>query len=110
MVFDAHRHIGVLPAYPFYGGPPVNPDTTARATVKQLIADLDAEGTERALVIPNYGVPDPDDRLLLQRAGDRGRPDRRPDPRRTVGLPAPRGRAAHRAGPARWPASPACGR
>ena len=59
MVFDAHRHIGVLPAYPFYGGPPVNPDTTARATVKQLVADLDAEGTERALVIPNYGVPDP---------------------------------------------------
>ncbi len=59
MVHDAHRHIGVLPAYPFYGGPPVNPDTTARATVKQLVADLDAEGTERALVIPNYGVPDP---------------------------------------------------
>ncbi|MGW3417322.1 amidohydrolase family protein [Streptomyces phaeochromogenes] len=59
MVHDAHRHIGVLPSYPFYGGPPVNPDTTARATVKQLIADLDAEGTERALVIPNYGVPDP---------------------------------------------------
>jgi len=57
--YDAHRHIGVLPAYPFYGGPPVNPDTTARATVKQLISDLDAEGTERALVIPNYGVPDP---------------------------------------------------
>lgn len=59
MVYDAHRHIGVLPAYPFYGGPPVNPDITARATVKQLIADLDREGTERALVIPNYGVPDP---------------------------------------------------
>ncbi len=31
-VHDAHRHLGVLPAYPFYGGPPVNPDTTARAT------------------------------------------------------------------------------
>src|SRR3954451_20943467 len=60
MVFDAHRDIGVLPAYPFYGGPPVSPDTGARATVKQLIADLDAEGTERALVLPNYGVPDPD--------------------------------------------------
>ncbi|WP_326595799.1 amidohydrolase family protein [Streptomyces sp. NBC_01803] len=58
-VADAHRHIGVLPAYPFYGGPPVKPDTTARATVKQLIADLDAEGTTRALVLPNYGVPDP---------------------------------------------------
>jgi uncharacterized protein len=60
MVSDAHRHLGVLPAYPFYGGPPVNPDTTAKATVGQLLADLDAEGTERALVLPNYGVPDPD--------------------------------------------------
>lgn len=57
---DAHRHLGVLPAYPFYGGPPVHPDITARATIDELIADLDAEGTERALVIPNYGVPDPD--------------------------------------------------
>lgn len=57
---DAHRHIGVLPAFPFYGGPPVRPDITARATVDDLIADLDTEGTERALVIPNYGVPDPD--------------------------------------------------
>lgn len=55
---DAHRHLGVLPAYPFYGGPPVNPDVTARETIDALIADLDAEGTERALVIPNYGVPD----------------------------------------------------
>ena len=57
-VADAHRHLGRLPAYPFYGGPPVNPDVTARATIAELIADLDAEGTERALVIPNYGVPD----------------------------------------------------
>ena len=59
-VHDAHRHLGTLPAYPFYGGPPVNPDVTARATLKRLVADLDAEGTERALVLPNYGVPDPD--------------------------------------------------
>jgi predicted TIM-barrel fold metal-dependent hydrolase len=57
---DAHRHLGVLPAYPFYGGPPVHPDTTARATIDALLKDLDAEGTERALVLPNYGVPDPD--------------------------------------------------
>lgn len=57
---DAHRHIGVLPAYPFYGGEPVRPDVRARATVDELLADLDAEGTERALVLPNYGVPDPD--------------------------------------------------
>jgi len=55
---DAHRHLGVLPAFPFYGGPPVNPDTKAVATVEDLIKNLDAEGTERALVIPNYGVPD----------------------------------------------------
>jgi predicted TIM-barrel fold metal-dependent hydrolase len=58
-VFDAHRHLGVLPAFPFYGGPPVRPDIGARATVRQLIADLDSEGTARALVLPNYGVPDP---------------------------------------------------
>ncbi|HEX7659339.1 MAG TPA: amidohydrolase family protein [Pseudonocardiaceae bacterium] len=57
---DGHRHIGVVPAYPFYGGPPVNADVTARATVREFLADLDAEGTERALVLPNYGVPDPD--------------------------------------------------
>jgi hypothetical protein len=57
---DAHRHLGVLPAYPFYGGPPVSPDTTARATIDELIADLDREGTDRALVLPNYGVPDPE--------------------------------------------------
>jgi predicted TIM-barrel fold metal-dependent hydrolase len=57
---DAHRHLGVLPAYPFYGGPAVSPDIGARATIGELIKDMDAEGTERALVIPNYGVPDPD--------------------------------------------------
>ena len=57
-VNDSHRHIGLLPAFPFYGGPPVNPDSSARGTVKEFLADLDAEGTERALVIPNYGVPD----------------------------------------------------
>lgn len=57
---DAHRHIGRLPSYGFYGGPPISPDTTARETVRDLVADLDAEGTERTLVLPNYGVPDPD--------------------------------------------------
>jgi len=57
---DAHRHLGVLPAYPFYGGPPVSADTGARATIAELIADMDAERTDRARVIPNYGVPEPD--------------------------------------------------
>jgi uncharacterized protein len=47
-----------MPAFPFYGGPPRNPDILARATVAELIADLDGEGVERALVLPNYGVPD----------------------------------------------------
>ncbi len=57
-VHDAHRHLGVLPAFPFYGGPPVNPDTTAVPDVDALLRAMDDEGTERALVIPNYGVPD----------------------------------------------------
>ena len=75
---DAHRHLGVLPAFPFYGGPPVNPDTRARATVRELLADLDAEGTERALVIPNYGVPQPEhsfklNELVLEAAGNNDR-------------------------------------
>jgi predicted TIM-barrel fold metal-dependent hydrolase len=74
LVHDAHRHLGVLPAYPFYGGPPVRPDLGARATIAELVADLDAEGTERALVIPNYGVPDPEiafsfNELCVQAAG-----------------------------------------
>jgi len=73
-VFDAHRHLGVLPAFPFYGGPPVRPDIGARATIRQLVADLDAERTERALVLPNYGVPDPEvafsfNELCLEAAG-----------------------------------------
>jgi predicted TIM-barrel fold metal-dependent hydrolase len=59
-IWDAHRHLGELPPFPFYGGPSVNPAPHAPATVDALLADLDAEGTERALVIPNYGVPDPD--------------------------------------------------
>ncbi|MGW0581895.1 hypothetical protein ACWD25_39515 [Streptomyces sp. NPDC002920] len=87
MVHDAHRHIGVLPAYPFYGGPPVNPDTTARATVEQLIADLDAEGTERALVIPNYGVPDPAIAFSFNELGRHRR-----GPGLPLGAPGDRGR------------------
>lgn len=57
---DAHRHIGVLPAYPFYGGPAIRPDTNATATVTEFLRTLDDEGVERTLVLPNYGVPDPE--------------------------------------------------
>jgi predicted TIM-barrel fold metal-dependent hydrolase len=59
-VWDAHRHLGALPSFPFYGGPPVQPATSQIATAAELIRHLDAEGTERALVLPNYGVPDPE--------------------------------------------------
>lgn len=59
-ILDSHRHIGILPEYPFYGGPPLRADLTARATVAELIDDLDADGIDRALVLPNYGVPIPE--------------------------------------------------
>lgn len=59
-LFDAHRHIGALPSYAFYGGPPISPDTTARATVEEFVKALDDEGIDRTLVLPNYGVPIPD--------------------------------------------------
>ncbi|MET3960673.1 putative TIM-barrel fold metal-dependent hydrolase [Marmoricola sp. OAE513] len=59
-ILDSHRHIGILPEFPFYGGPPLRADLTARATVAELIDDLDADGIERALVLPNYGVPIPE--------------------------------------------------
>src|SRR5438093_5698407 len=58
LVNDAHRHLGKMPAFPFYGGPPCNPDMLARGSVAELIAALDRAGVERALVLPNYGVPD----------------------------------------------------
>src|SRR5689334_12423732 len=58
LVNDAHRHLGKMPAFPFYGGPPCHPDMLARGSVTELIADLDSAGVERALVLPNYGVPD----------------------------------------------------
>src|SRR5260370_11312080 len=58
LVNDAHRHLGKMPAFPFYGGPPCNPDMLARGSVAELLADLDSAGVERALVLPNYGVPD----------------------------------------------------
>lgn len=73
-VRDAHRHLGVLPAHPFYGGPPVNPDVRARGSIADLLADMDEERTERAVVLPNYGVPDPGasfalNDLVLEAAG-----------------------------------------
>ena len=59
-VNDAHRHLGALPDFAFYGGPPVNAAPDVPTTVTDLIRRMDAEGTDRCLVIPNYGVPDPE--------------------------------------------------
>ncbi|MCW2846089.1 MAG: amidohydrolase [Marmoricola sp.] len=58
-VLDSHRHIGVLPEYPFYGGAPMRADLSATATVKEFVAGIDADGIDRVLVLPNYGVPIP---------------------------------------------------
>lgn len=73
-VSDAHRHIGALPDHAFYGGPPVNAAPGVPTTVAELVKRLDAEGTERCLVLPNYGVPVPDvafghNELVLEAAG-----------------------------------------
>jgi len=38
-----------LPAYPFYGGPAVNPDVGRPGHRAQLIKDMDTERTGRAL-------------------------------------------------------------
>jgi uncharacterized protein len=57
---DAHRHLGELPEHRFYDlSEPVQP-APGVATVDELLRSLDAEGTDRALVVPNYGVPDAD--------------------------------------------------
>jgi predicted TIM-barrel fold metal-dependent hydrolase len=47
-----------MPAFAYYDGPPSNPDSRAPGTVRELIADLDRDRVYRALVLPNYGVPD----------------------------------------------------
>lgn len=56
---DGHRHVGALPPYRFYGGPPITPAPQAPVDVASLLADLDRDGVERTLVLPNYGVPAP---------------------------------------------------
>lgn len=58
-VFDGHSHIGELPPYAFYDlKEPVKPTVYDFADTKAYLEHLDAFGVERALVLPNYGVPD----------------------------------------------------
>src|ERR1700759_4643719 len=98
LVNDAHRHLGKMPAFPFYGGPPCNPDMLARGSVAELIADLDSEGVERALVLPNYGGPGASVSFGFNPLVLEGRRGRRPDPVRAVGLAAAAGRRAQHGG------------
>ena len=60
VVLDSHRHIGALPEYAFYGGPPMRADLSATETVAAFVAELDADGIDRVLALPNYGVPVPE--------------------------------------------------
>lgn len=58
-VFDGHSHIGELPPYAFYDlTEPVKPTVYDFPDTRSYLAHLDTVGVERALVLPNYGVPD----------------------------------------------------
>jgi len=58
-VFDGHSHIGELPPYAFYDlTEPVKPTVYDFPDTRSYLDHLDTVGVERALVLPNYGVPD----------------------------------------------------
>ena len=58
-VFDGHSHIGQLPPFAFYDlKEPVKPTVYDFEDTQAYIGHLDRLGVERALVLPNYGVPD----------------------------------------------------
>ena len=58
-VFDGHSHIGHLPPYAFYDlKEPVNPTVYSFEDKDSYISHMDRLGVDRALVLPNYGVPD----------------------------------------------------
>lgn len=59
VVFDGHSHIGQLPPFAFYDlKEPVKPTVYDFEDAQAYIRHLDRLGVERALVLPNYGVPD----------------------------------------------------
>jgi predicted TIM-barrel fold metal-dependent hydrolase len=58
-VFDGHSHIGQLPPFAFYDlKEPVKPTVYDFEDRQAYIRHMDRLGVERALVLPNYGVPD----------------------------------------------------
>ena len=71
LVNDAHRHIGRMPAFPFYGGPPCHPDVAA-GTVAELIADLDRERGRARAGPPQLRGSRRVDLVRLQRLGPGG--------------------------------------
>lgn len=57
-VIDAHSHIGEMAAWKFYDlREPVKPTVYEFPTVSDYVAHMDRYRVERALVIPNYGIP-----------------------------------------------------
>jgi predicted TIM-barrel fold metal-dependent hydrolase len=57
-VIDAHSHIGELAAWKFYDlAEPVKPTVYDFATTKAYLEHMDGFRVERALVLPNYGIP-----------------------------------------------------
>lgn len=57
-VIDGHCHIGEMAAWQFYDlKEPVKPTVYEFASGKDYLAHMDELGVERALVLPNYGIP-----------------------------------------------------
>ena len=70
---DAHRHIGVMPAYPFYGGAPVNPDMSARVALvsgssRGLGVAIARRLARDGLVVAVNGLHDDDELTAVVRA------------------------------------------
>jgi predicted TIM-barrel fold metal-dependent hydrolase len=57
-VIDGHSHIGEMAAWQFYDlKEPVKPTVYEFASPKDYVDHMDRFGVERALVLPNYGIP-----------------------------------------------------
>ena len=55
---DGHSHIGEMDAWKFYDlAEPVKPTVYEFPTTQDYLRHLDEFGVERALVLPNYGIP-----------------------------------------------------
>ena len=55
---DGHSHIGEMATWKFYDlAEPVKPTVYEFPTTQEYLRHLDALGVERALVLPNYGIP-----------------------------------------------------